>query len=364
MAEVTPIDPAIYKIIVGSLPQAIALLNEKREILSCNEIFQSLFNLSGIPSCTKKIEDILPDKDLGKLIDEVQAEGSAREMELLFEDDKGERKILKTLIKKIPLKVEEGDAILLVTFEDISEKMRAEVEKVHSENLENMVQIARCLAHEMGNSLYAINSTLQFIKEERVPEKGADIASEIDFLIENVQGMTHLLTSMFEFNYSGRFQFREGDVHGVIKKTIALLGKEATKRNIMINTDFSCEIPFFWMDKRQLEHLFLNLLKNGMESIAGGGRIWIKTSFRPVLSEEREGFVTIDIGDTGEGIAEEDLKYLFKPFFSTKKEGHGLGLYICQQIVERHKGRLTVKSEKGKGSIFTIILPVLYLSPG
>lgn len=364
MAEVTPIDPGIYKTIVGSLPQAIALLNEKREILSCNEIFQSLFDLSCISSCSKKIEDILPDKDLGKLVDEVRSGDSAREMELLYENKRGEKKILRVLIKRISLTADGGKDILLITFEDISEKMRAEVEKVYSENLENMVQTARCLAHEMGNSLYAINSTLQFIKEERVPEKGADITSEIDFLIENVQGMTYLLTSMFESDYSGRFQFNEGDVHGALKKTIALLGKEATKRNIVIETDFSCEVPSFWMDKRQLEHLFLNLLKNGMESMADGGRIWIKTSFRPVLSEEREGFVTIDIGDTGEGIEEEHLKYLFKPFFSTKKEGHGLGLYICQQIVERHKGRLTVKSEKGKGSIFTTILPVLYLSPG
>lgn len=364
MAEVTPIDPGIYKAIVGSLPQAIALLNEKREILSCNEIFQSLFDLSYISSCSQKIEDILPDKDLGKLVDEVQAEGGAREMELLYENKRGGKKILRVLIKKISLTAEEVQGILLITFEDISEEMRAEVEKVHSENLENMVQIARCLAHEMGNSLYTINSTLQFIKEERVPEKGGDITSEIDFLIENVQGMTHLLTSMFGSNYSGRIQFKEGDVHGVIKKTIALLGKEATKRNIVIETDFSCEVPSFWMDKRQLEHLFLNLLKNGMESIAGGGRIWIKTSFRSVLSEKRKGFVTIDIGDSGDGIAEEHLKYIFKPFFSTKKEGHGLGLYICQQIVERHNGRLTVKSEKGNGSIFTIIFPVLYLSPG
>lgn len=366
MAEVTPIDNVIYKTVVGSLPQAIVILNEKMEILSCNDTFPSLFGLSLSQVYLKRMEEVLPDRDLRKLMNEVQEEGAPREMELLYESGEGEKGILKVLIKRISLTMEGVQNIILVTLEDISEKMRLELEKIHSEKLEDMVQATRCLAHDLGNSLYSVSSTLQFLKEGKSLEKDADMTAEIDFLIENVTQMTNLLRSMFEFNYSEGFQFHQEDVHGVIKRTIALMGKEAMRRQIVIDTDFSTEAPPFWIDKRQLEHLFLNLLKNAMESMTEGGQIWIKTSFCPVISEEREGYVTIDVRDTGSGIPEEYLKYIFKPFFSLKegeREGHGLGLYICQQIVEKHHGRITVKSERGKGAIFTITIPVLYSSP-
>ncbi|MEK6560447.1 MAG: ATP-binding protein [Nitrospirota bacterium] len=102
----------------------------------------------------------------------------------------------------------------------------------------------------------------------------------------------------------------------------------------------------------------LNLLKNAIEAISEGGRIWVNTSFTPEISGDKEGSVTIEIGDTGSGISKGDLQHIFKPFFSLKKEGHGLGLYLCRQIVERHNGKLTARSEEGKGSVFTITLPV------
>lgn len=363
MFDNTPITPAIYKAIVGSFPHAIVTLGGRKEILFCNSIFQSLFGLTMMELHLKKIEDVIPDGELNRLIDEVREDGDSREMELLHKRDDGEKRILKVLIKRMSLTKEGVKDIILIIFEDISEKMRLEVEMIHSEKLKDMVQVARCLAHELGNSLSSISSTLQSIKEEKEMEKDSDITTDINLMMDNVNKMTNLLESLLGFNHSGRFQFNRQDVHGVINRTIALIGREAGRRHIVLDTDFSEVVPPLWIDKRQLEYVFLNLLKNAIESIQEGGRIWIKTSLSPETSEEKEGAVIVEIGDTGIGISEEDLRYIFKPFFSTKKGGHGLGLYICQEIVERHNGKIIVKSDRGKRSIFTITFPVQSLPP-
>lgn len=362
MVDNTPIAPTIYKAIADSFPHAIATLSGRKEILFCNSIFQSLFGLS-MMELHLKIEDVIPDRELDRLIDEVLEEGNSGEMEVFHEREDGEKRILKALINRMSLTMEGVKDIILITIEDISEKMRFEVEMIHSEKLKDMVQVARCLAHELGNSLSSIRSTLQFIKEEKVKEKGTDIAADINLMMDSVNKMTELLESLLDFNHFGRYQFNRQCIHGVINRTIALIGKEAGRRHIVVDIDFSEDVPSSWIDKRQMEYVFLNLLKNAIESIQEGGRIWIKTFLSPETSEEKEGAVIVEIGDTGIGIPEENLKYVFKPFFSTKKGGHGLGLYICQQIVERHNGKITVTSDKGRGSVFTITFPVQHLPP-
>ena len=364
MVKISPIIPSpVYEAIVKTMPQAIVMINERRELMFCNDIFQTLL---GLPSDAgvfkKKIEDIIPDKDLKRLINEVQEEGGSREIELLYDREDGEKKVLKVSIKRIPLALAGIKDIILIILDDISEKIMLDVEMIHAEKLEAMMELARCLAHELGNLVHSISSTLQFIKEEKI-FKNEDISPDIDFLMDTVKDINNLLASLLQFRNSEKLQFSKEDIHRVINRATALIGREVMRRNIVVDINFSKEVPSFWIDKRQLECLFLNLLKNAIESIPESGRIWVKTSFCPEISEEREGFVIIEIGDTGACIPKEDLRNIFKHCFSTKKGGHGLGLYICQQTVERHNGKITVRSEEGKGSVFTITFPVLYFPP-
>lgn len=362
MVEIFPIIPSpVYEAIVKTMPHAIVMINERREVIFYNDIFQILFG-PPVMQGYLKIEDIIPDRNLMGLVDEVQEEGGSREMEILYDRENGEKKVLKVSIKRIPLALAGIKDIILIIVDDISEKIMLEAEMIHAEKLEAMMELARFLTHELGNLVHIINSTLQFIKEEKIV-KNEDISPDIDFLIDNVKHIDNMLASLLQFRNSERLQFEKEDIHGVIKRAITLIVREVMRRNIVVETNFSREVPSFWIDKRQLEYLFLNLLKNAIESIPESGRIWVKTSFCPEISEEREGSVIIEIGDTGAGIPMEDLRNIFKHYFSTKKGGHGLGLYICQQSVERHHGEITVRSEEGKGSVFTITFPVLYFPP-
>ena len=358
MAELNHIDPIVYKDIVELSPHAIIILNERKEIIFCNAIFRSLFGLSMMPGPLKSVVDVIPDRDFGRLVEEVDADGFNREMEFIHEREGIGKNILKVIVRKIPLTVRGIGNLILVVFEDISEKGRLEVEAIHTEKSEAMVELAQCIAHEIGNLLYSLKTTLQFIKEEKIAKMDGDIAGDVDSLIDNVNQMDDLLVSLHRFNNFERLEIKKEDIRPVIKRTIALIEKGAGKKQVVIDTDFHEEIPPLRIDRRKLAQCLLNLLKNAIDAISEGGRIWVNTSFSPEISEDKEGSVIIEIGDTGSGISKGDLQHIFKPFFSLKKEGHGLGLYLCRQIVERHSGTLTARSEEGKGSVFTITLPV------
>ena len=358
MAEFNHINPNVYKDIVELSPNAIIIVTGSKEIFLCNALFRSLFGLSNMPGSIKRVEDIIPDRGFGRLVEEVYADGFDREMEFIHEREGIGKNILKVIIRKMPLTVKGIGNLILVIFEDISERRRLEVEAIHTEKNEAMVELAQCFAHEIGNLLYSLKTTIQFIKEEKIDKMDGDIAGDVDSLMDNVNQMDDLLVSLHRFNNFERLEIKKEDLRPVIKRAIALIEKGAEKKQVVIDTDFPEEIPPLRIDRRKLAQCLLNLLKNAIEAISDGGRIWVNTSFSPEISDGKEGLVTIEIGDTGSGISKGNLQHIFKPFFSLKKEGHGLGLYLCRQIVERHSGTLTARSEEGKGSVFTITLPV------
>ena len=116
------------------------------------------------------------------------------------------------------------------------------------------------------------------------------------------------------------------------------------------------------LDADRITQVVINLLKNAIEASHEGGRVTVRVQFPSdvddVLFDEYRDFVIIGIEDEGVGFTEEEKNRIFEPFFTTKKEGTGLGLYVSHSIVERHGGYLFVESENGKGSVFSVYLPV------
>ena len=140
----------------------------------------------------------------------------------------------------------------------------------------------------------------------------------------------------------------------VIDEVTGLLGKEAEYRGISIRVHVSDDVPAFESDRGKLQQIFLNLVNNAFAAMADGGRLDIKVSPQPPDS------ILLQVTDDGCGIPPGDLKRIFEPFFSTKKKkgGTGLGLSITYGLVRELDGRISVQSEVGKGTSFTISLPI------
>jgi signal transduction histidine kinase len=125
------------------------------------------------------------------------------------------------------------------------------------------------------------------------------------------------------------------------------------RKGVSVETDFG-SLSLILVDRGQFAQVFLNLINNALDAMPLPGTLTVTSK---MIDREDESWVEISIADTGEGIAEEDLMRIFDPFFTSKETGTGLGLAICFGIVESHGGRITVDSEPGNGTSFTIQLP-------
>jgi two-component system NtrC family sensor kinase len=153
------------------------------------------------------------------------------------------------------------------------------------------------------------------------------------------------------------------DVNAVIKEAIALLARQMRQRHITIEAGLDHGLPLLPASGDQLKQVFLNLLLNAQEAMPDGGTIRVRTR---IPNESDAEFVLagrqvlIQVEDSGSGISEENLRQIFEPFFSTKHEGKGtgLGLWVSQGIVQQHGGQMKVRSRPGRGTTFTIALPI------
>ena len=228
-----------------------------------------------------------------------------------------------------------------------------------SEKLAAVGQVTAAMAHQIGTPLNSISGYIQLILQDgNLQPKDRDrlkiIESQLDRLADSVK-------NLLSFTRPPKPQLRTLDVNEVLEELIHLSEPWFLARNVRFSITLSPNLPPLLGDPTHLQTLFLNLITNALDAMPQGGVLTIKTrQVPPPLSSEDGKWLEISIIDTGIGITEESKKRIFDPFFTTKKmgEGTGLGLPICEKIIKEHSGRIEVESEVGKGSRFSIFIPV------
>jgi len=230
-----------------------------------------------------------------------------------------------------------------------------------SEKLAALGQVAATMAHQIGTPLNSISGYIQLMLQEGFlqPEdrnRLKIIESQLDRLADSVKGLLVLTRQP-------KPQLKPLNVNEVLEELIHLSKPWLHAKNVELLSSLSRDLPSVLGDPTHLQTLFLNLITNALDAMPQGGRLNITTqpNASPTFSGEDGRWIEISIADTGIGIPEESKKRIFDPFFTTKKigEGTGLGLAICEEIVKEHGGRLEVKSEVGKGSIFSVFIRAL-----
>jgi two-component system NtrC family sensor kinase len=228
-----------------------------------------------------------------------------------------------------------------------------------SEKLAAVGQVTATMAHQIGTPLNSISGYIQLILQDgNLQLKDRDrlqiIESQLDRLADSVK-------NFLSFTRQPKPQLRSLDVNEVLKELIHLSEPWLLARNVRLVTHLSPNLPTILGDPTHLQTLFLNLITNALDAMPQGGVLTIKTQQTPpTLSSEDRRWLEISIADNGIGITEESKKRIFDPFFTTKKmgEGTGLGLAICEKIVKEHSGRIEVEGEVGRGSTFSVYIPV------
>jgi signal transduction histidine kinase len=241
------------------------------------------------------------------------------------------------------------------SFRDITQQKRAEEELSKLAKLESLGILAGGIAHNFKNMLTAMSMSTELARIK--PQKASHYLNKISKSIDQASA---LATKFQTFSKSGALVLNPADINGVITDAaeIVLSGSSATVR-----LDLESGIPQFLIDDKQINEVITNLLINANQAMPSGGNIYISTYIKDINHGSIHGldagkYVGIDIRDEGIGIPETHLNEIFTPFFTTKNEGQGLGLASVFFIIEKHKGYITVDSEMGKGTKFSIYLPM------
>ncbi|MDZ4165841.1 MAG: cache domain-containing protein [Smithellaceae bacterium] len=230
---------------------------------------------------------------------------------------------------------------------------RIQKELVYKEKLASMGQLAAGVAHEINNPL----GTIMLYSETLYREAGDDVAKREDLkmIIEATHRCKRIVADLLNFARKQEMLTQESDLHEILKQAIQSVSRRPGFDGVRIIQSFEPDLPPIQADPAQLVQVFVNLLNNAADALPEGGVITVATR----LSKGRA--VEIDIADTGRGIAAENLGKLFTPFFTTKPlgQGTGLGLSIVYGIIKMHRGQINVSSQVGKGTTFTVTLPMI-----
>ena len=162
-------------------------------------------------------------------------------------------------------------------------------------------------------------------------------------------------TDLLFFGRPGKPSFEFVDVNDLLNKTMFFVSQHPEAKNIHQNKEFTRNLPPVWVDAKQLQQVFFNIIINAIQAMQDGGTLLLQTD---LIEDQEKQKVRVMIGDSGPGIKPEVLEKIFTPFFTTKTQGTGLGLAICRQLIEQQGGTLDIKSRVGEGTRVMIHLPV------
>ena len=230
------------------------------------------------------------------------------------------------------------------------ERRRVEQQLFESEKLAAVGRLAASIAHEVNNPLEAIKNAL-YLMQGTGDDKNTRF---LEIARKETERVSHIIRQMLGFaRRPGEVDWV--DVNQLLEETLVLLEKKMRQLKIRITRSFDEELPRIRARADQLRQVFLNLIINAQQAINGDGEIVISTSR---YEQALQPSILVQLSDSGVGIAEDDLMRIFDPFFSTGKKGTGLGLWVTQDIVRQHGGRIEVSSEIGRGTVFSIVLQV------
>jgi two-component system NtrC family sensor kinase len=224
-----------------------------------------------------------------------------------------------------------------------------------SERLAIAGQLAAGLAHEIGTPLNSISGHVQLLARQGVG--GAPGARRLEIIERQIDSIVRSVKQLLSWTRQFDLRLERVDVVQLLEDSLTLSSPALQHRHIHVELDWARDCPPVYADPGYLQQVFLNLINNSMDAMPTGGTLTARTRF-PVTEQEKA--MAIEVEDTGVGIAKETLQRIFEPMFTTKRlgTGTGLGLAISEQIIRQHKGSIEAESEPGRGTRFTIILPV------
>jgi PAS domain S-box-containing protein len=249
----------------------------------------------------------------------------------------------------------------IIEFIDMSDIKRMEEEIRYLDRLAVLGRFTSAVAHEIRNPLTGIAAGIQYIN--RSQELSAEHRENISFILNEVDRLNRIITDLFKVAKPRDLLCQKTGVRDLIERSHRSLADLFGNKSIDFTVTVDDNVPLIEVDPDQITQVLINLLKNAAEAVPAGGSVSVAGRLYgggdpEVVREKDRELVCVEIADNGGGISREDVEKIFEPFYSRKKGGTGLGLFVSQSIVQHHHGRISVSSTPGVGTSFRVYLPI------
>ena len=264
----------------------------------------------------------------------------------------------KSLVARIIPFTFDDTASFAVIINDITQEKISKLEQIESEKISSVLNLASGVAHELGNPLNSINIHLQLVRRRlaKLADKIGDaqalgqISESVEICASEVSRLNGIIENFLKALRPMRPNVSECDPIKPLAETLKILNEQLLNLKISVDVDSENALPAVCADENLLKQLYFNIIKNAIESMEEGGSIKIKAT-------SDDDFVKISFADSGCGMTEDELSKIFEPYFTTKPNGHGLGMMIINAIVRAHGGHIDIKSRRGEGTTIDVSIP-------
>ena len=365
--------------VLDSLIDGILVCDSDHRLVMANKFSMRLLPMAeaeGIKSTPEYVWKLVQDKKIAAFLKEVLLSGDRADQREFETEIKGIFRLLSLSV--FPLVKEYQITGSLIYISEITEKRRKEARMRQIENLASLTTLAAGVAHEIKNPLGSISIHIQllqkaFAKNEELyylshPEDKPDpnfhqdgekgpiayfnlFHRYLDVISEETERLNHIVLDFLFAVRPMTLNLRERNINAFIRELVDFVIYELEEANVTVVLELDEQLALIDFDDQILKQALLNLIQNATAAMESGGTLTIRTAAKDNNAE-------ISIIDTGTGISEKNLAKIFEPYFTTKERGSGLGLTMVFKIIREHRGEITVNSKEGKGTCFTITLPI------
>lgn len=358
--------------VLSSIKTGLVVVQKDGKVRTFNSGARQITGCVEAEMAEKKLEEFPPNlQPVAEALQRTLLEGKTYVQDQLDLKTTRNESIPVTLETSV-LKAGNGEVVgAIATLKDMTLLRQMETQLIRSERFSALGEMAAGVAHEIKNPLNAIMGFSQRLSDKL---QEASLKKYADVISEEVRRMDTIVNDVLEYSRPDKVHKTPTDVHQLLEETLDFLKDKLEKAGVSVERAYADKLPVVSFDLPKIRQVVLNLVLNAVQAMPQGGKVTLRTRLTEGLVPDaaapataasvyeqlflQQKVLSIMVEDTGCGIPKENMGKLFHPFFTTKITGTGLGLSICHKIVASHGGSLDVDSVVGKGSVFTIHLPV------